>query len=140
MDRDLAAFFAEIFGINVGRSDLPKDAFPTFEEVLGLTDLAIMRKEAFRKFDMENRVEPTRRLRLMAEHLVFLVAKILDAKLGTRGIVHRQLTRNLRDTDQLRHVAFVSTNYDILIDNALTEEHRHFDLDYGVEFSQFRLG
>lgn len=39
---------------------------------------------------------------------------------------------------QLRNVAFVSTNYDILIDNALTEEHVHgTELDCGVEFRNF---
>jgi len=38
----------------------------------------------------------------------------------------------------LRNVVFVSTNYDILIDNALTEERAHgTDLDYGVEFRNF---
>jgi hypothetical protein len=37
----------------------------------------------------------------------------------------------------LRNTVFVSTNYDILIDNALTEEYAHVDLDYGVEFRNF---
>ena len=35
-------------------------------------------------------------------------------------------------------IVFVSTNYDILIDNALVDEYRHdTDLDYGVEFRNF---
>ncbi len=137
MDRELAAFFYEMFSIDVKRRDLQKDAFPTFEEVLGLTDLAIMRKEAFRHFDIENRVKHSGRLRFIAQYLVFLVAKVLDAKLGNRAPIHRRLTRNLRDADRLRDTVFVSTNYDILIDNALTEEYGHVDLDYGVEFRNF---
>jgi len=44
----------------------------------------------------------------------------------------------LRTAGRLREIVFVSTNYDILIDNALTEEHAHgTDLDYGVEFRNF---
>jgi len=38
-----------MFRIDVDR-DVSKITFPTFEEVLSLTDLAIMRKEAFRHF------------------------------------------------------------------------------------------
>jgi len=45
MDRELAAFFSEMFELDVKRGDLANVNFPTFEEVLGLTDLAIMRKD-----------------------------------------------------------------------------------------------
>jgi len=39
---------------------------------------------------------------------------------------------------KLRDVVFVSTNYDILIDNALTELYdEDVDLDYGIEFRNF---
>jgi len=123
MDKELAAFFQEMF--------------PTFEEVLGLTDLAILRKEAFRHFDIENRAKNSGRLRFIAQYLVFLVAKVLDAKLGNRARLHRQLVRKLRDQGELTKTVFVSTNYDILIDNALTEEYAYADLDYGVEFRNF---
>lgn len=33
--------------------------------------------------------------------------------------------------------AFISLNYDILIDNALTELHPGIDIDYGVEFTNY---
>ena len=52
MDRELTEFFRKMFNIDVKRRDLTNDDFPTFEEVLGLTDLAILRKEAFRQFDI----------------------------------------------------------------------------------------
>src|ERR1035441_10585866 len=71
MDRDLTAFFAEMFRIDVKRSGLRTEEFPTFEEVLGLTDLAILRKEAFRHFDIENRTKNSGRLRFIAQSLVF---------------------------------------------------------------------
>jgi hypothetical protein len=137
MNRELTEFFQDMFGIDVKRKDLTNDMFPTFEEVLGLTDLAIMRKEAFRHFDIENRGKNSGRLRCLAQYLVFLVAKVLDAKLRNRARVHRQLVRALLDEDELLKTLFVSTNYDILIDNALTEEYAHADLDYGVEFRNF---
>ena len=56
-----------------------------------------------------------------------------------RATLHRKLIVALRKANQLRNTVFVSTNYDILIDNALTEEYVHqIDLDYGVEFRNFR--
>jgi NAD-dependent SIR2 family protein deacetylase len=138
MDRELAAFFSDMFFLNVKRRDIADVDFPTFEEVLGLTDLAIMRKEAFRHFDIENRDRNSGRLRFVAQYLVFLVAKVLHAKLGDRARFHRQLVEALQMENELLNTVFVSTNYDILIDNALTEERRNgIYLDYGVEFRNF---
>lgn len=138
MDRDLATFFLQMFRVDVDQ-DVSKVEFPTFEEVLGLTDLAILRKEAFRHFDIENRAVNSGSLRFIAQHLVFLVAKILHAKLQDRAILHRRLVSALNEAQELRNMVFVSTNYDILIDNALTDEHSSggIDLDFGVEFRNF---
>jgi len=138
MDADLTTFFLRMFRIDV-HQDVSKVEFPTFEEVLGLTDLAIIRKEAFRHFDIEKRAANSGSLRLIAQHLVFLVAKILDEKLKDRAPLHRSLVSALNAANELRNVAFVSTNYDILLDNALTDEHSSggIDLDYGVEFRNF---
>ena len=138
MDRELTAFFSQMFGINVKRRDLSSVPFPTFEEVLGLTDLAIIRKEAFRHFDVESRDHNSGRLRFIAQYLVFLVADVLRAKLAGQARLHRELVTALREENQLNRTVFVSTNYDILIDNALTETRRHgIYLDYGVEFRNF---
>ncbi len=139
MDTDLATFFQLMFWIDV-HQDVSKVEFPTFEEVLGLTDLAIIRKEAFRHFDIENRTVNSGSLRFIAQYLVFLVAKILDAKLQDRAPLHRKLVSALTAANKLREIVFVSTNYDILIDNALTEERSRggdIDLDYGIEFRNF---
>jgi hypothetical protein len=138
MDRELATFFLLMFQIDVDHDDIARVTFPTFEEVLGLTDLAIMRKESFRNFDIENRATNSGRLRFIAQYLVFLVAKILDAKLQGRATLHRELVSTLSKANELQNVVFVSTNYDILIDNALAEEKVNgTDLDYGVEFRNF---
>ena len=96
-----------------------------------------MRKEAFRHFDVDSRAKDSGRLRLIAQYLVFLVAKVLDERLRDRAHIHRQLVAALRRAEELRRTVFVSTNYDILIDNALTEEYANVDLDYGEEFRNF---
>jgi len=138
MDRELADFFLKMFRINVDQGDMSKINFPTFEEVLGLTDLATMRKEAFRHFGIENRAPSSDRLRSVARYLVFLVAKVLHFKLQDSATLHRKLVTALRNENELENVVFVSTNYDILIDNALTEQNANgIDLDYGVEFRNF---
>jgi NAD-dependent SIR2 family protein deacetylase len=138
MDSELAAFFHDMFHIDVTRDDISKVDFPTFEEVLGLADLAIMRKEAFRHFDIENRAANSGRLRYIAQYLVFLVAKVLDSKLQGKAVLHRNLVTSLQRAGELLNIVFISTNYDILIDNALTEEKEHgVDLDYGVDFRNF---
>jgi hypothetical protein len=138
MDQELAQFFSEMFHIDVKRGNISRIDFPTFEEVLGLTDLAIIRKEAFRHFDIDNRDRNSGRLRFIAQYLVFLVATVLHIKLGDRARLHRNLVTVLREANKLRNTVFISTNYDILIDNALTEESANgIDLDYGVEFRNF---
>src|SRR5271170_1395005 len=114
MDRELATFFLLMFQIDVDHGDIPNIQFPTFEEVLGLTDLAIMRKESFRNFDTENRATNSGRLRFIAQYLVFLVAKVLEVKLRGNATLHRQLVEALRTANRLKNVVFVSTNYDIL--------------------------
>jgi hypothetical protein len=131
MNRELTEFFSLMFKLNVKDRTLTNGSFPTFEEVLGLTDLATLRKEAFRHFDLDNRDHRNSgRLRIMGQYLVFLVASVLAKKLPRRAGHHRKLVRTLADADELRNAVFVSTNYDILIDNALTEEpQRGFDLD-----------
>ena len=45
MGREIATFFAKMFGIDVHNDPVHSIVFPTFEEVLGLTDLAILRKK-----------------------------------------------------------------------------------------------
>ena len=138
MNQELATFFLEMFQINVRQRSLTNVTFPTFEEVLGLTDLAILRKEGFRGFDSDNQTAKGGRLRFIAQHLVFLVAKVLDLKLQREKGLHRKLVEALREAKRLHSTVFVSTNYDILIDNALSEELDHgTDLDYGVDFRNF---
>src|SRR5262252_6915849 len=54
MQKELAGFFDEMFGINVRNNRLELATFPTFEEALGLLDLAELRREAFKKYELED--------------------------------------------------------------------------------------
>jgi hypothetical protein len=99
----------------------------------GVTDLAIIRKEAFRNFDLGTRTDKSGRLRRIGQCLVFLVAAILNEKLKDRAKFHRLLVQNPLNANEVREVVFVSTNYDILIDNALTDQHGVVDLDSGID-------
>ena len=97
-----------------------------------------MRKEGFKHYELENRAAHSGRLRFIAQHLVFLVAKILHEKLQDRATLHRKLIAELHKANLLSSTLFVSTNYDILIDNALTDAYKYdLDLDYGVNFRNF---
>lgn len=138
MDRELATFFDAIFNIDVDDPERLKNAkFPTFEEVLGIIDLGLIRKESFKDYDLENRAANSGRLRAIGRHLVFLMAKILEIKLQTTKNIHKKLVNNLISSRDLTNTAFLTTNYDILIDNALTEKYDYVDLNYGIEFRNF---
>jgi hypothetical protein len=136
MDRDLATFFLQFFGIDVDNDDLEGISFPTFEEVLGILELALNRNESFRDYGISS-LNPT--IQKVREHLILLIALILDEKLKTRGIFHRELIETLVHEGSLQASSFISLNYDILIDNAIIEsrERNDLDLDYGVEFTNF---
>ena len=122
----LQGFFNSFFGINVSNNDPSSIAFPTFEEVLGVLDLALVRGEGFRN---NQDVQEFRR------DMIFLIANILDVKL--RGDVqhHKILVDRLKRENGLLKTAFISLNYEILIDNVLTDLYDEIDLDYGIDFA-----
>ncbi len=138
MYRELITFFHSMFKIDIDNTNLDSIIFPTFEEVLGLTDLAILRKESFKDFDIENRASNSGRLRFISQYLVFLMAKVLDIKLKKQNKYHTRLVQKLNNDSNIKEIAFISTNYDILIDNAIIELIKNdIDLDYGIEFMNF---
>jgi len=117
MERELATYFSIMWGIDVDNDDLAQARFPTFEEALGLLELAEDRGEFFRGFGGLNQ-QTTRGMELRS-HLVSLIALYLEEKLRTGGNFHRALVQQLREAGKLETTSFISLNYDILIDNAL---------------------
>ncbi len=121
MDRELATFFFEMFGVDVDNQQaLTTAVFPTFEEALGILDLAERRKESLKDFDLENMASNSNRIRFIRQYLVMLMAKVLHDKLEHSGSKHRRLVSKLHEAERVRDTVFITANYDILIDNALT--------------------
>ena len=130
----LVRFFEVFFGFDPTKPP-PISQFPTFEEALGIVDLALSRDDGFRGF--EGNLSPQQwgaTLRNVRTNFVFLIALILDKKLEQSKGHHRLLVENLRANGILDKCAFVSFNYDILIDNALDGYYTDHFWDYGIGF------
>lgn len=134
MNKRLHRFFSSFFGIDLRSSLLNEIAFPTFEECLGILELALNRQESFRGFSLAPSRSDIQRTR---DDLIFLIAIILHKKLRGVAMHHRELVNRLKTENRLKNTAFVSLNYDILIDNALMDQYEHIDLDYCVTFTNF---
>lgn len=130
---NLKTFFFSYFGVDVDSSDLNKVIFPTFEEVLGILEMAIQREERF-----ENSTPRNSSIEQIRTNLILMIALILDKKLKGRNKFHKKLVRNLIDASLLYRTTFLSLNYDILIDNALADVNQQHDLDYCLEFTNYR--
>lgn len=134
MYREIAAYFREIFAIDICQDDLEDIHFPTFEEALGILDLAVRRREALKKFDLENISRNSNRIGFMRQYLVLLLAAVLDHSRYRQGELHSRMVKNLTDFGLLPETLFITTNYDTLLDSAL-EEIPGLHLDYGLEFA-----
>jgi len=134
MDQRLVEFFKMFFGIDIKSGDLNNISFPTFEEILGILELALNKEESFKDYSSTPDKPYIQRIR---EDLIFLIAIILDKKLRRKVKYHRKLVSRLERDQELSKTGFISLNYDILIDNALVDIYPRHDLDYGVEFTNF---
>jgi len=139
MERELATFFALMFDIDVDiePNKLKAINFPTFEEALGTLDLAERRNESFKDFSNLNIASNSGRLKRMRLYLTLLMAKAIHDNLFTSKKVHSKLVNKLKSLNILENVFFISTNYDILIDNALANLYPDVSLDYGIDFINF---
>jgi hypothetical protein len=138
MIQDLASFFQLIFNIDVFAENAANSQFPTFEEVLGILELAERRRESIKYFDLDNIQRRFSYLRVIRQYLVLLMAKVIHDGLQSSVGHHKQLVHNLADSGMLKDTVFMSTNYDILIDNALVNLFPMYSLDYGVDFTNFK--
>jgi len=134
MDQRLVRFFKTFFGIDIKLKNLNSFSFPTFEEILGMLELALNKEESFKDYSLTPDKPKIQRIR---EDLIFLIAIILDKKLCGEVKHHKKLVNRLEEEQKLTKTGFVSLNYDILIDNALVDLYQSYDLDYGIEFTNF---
>ena len=131
--KSLSQFFKDFFGIDTTQI-LNYTDFPTFEEVLGILELSLSRYESFRDYPL---IPQNPKVQNVREQIIFLIARILKEKLATGRPAHDTLVSRLNRESRLGTTAFISLNYDILIDNALTDIHHITDLDYGIKFTNF---
>lgn len=129
----LCRFFKEFFGVDI-KAPVEGIVFPSFEEVLGILEIATDRGESFKGYSAMIRSPDVQTIR---EDLIFLIALVLNRTLMEPKGYHRTLVRRLVDEGRICSTAFISLNYDILIDNALSELHPDHDLDYRVEFTNY---
>lgn len=134
MKRRLEAYFRTFFGIRFGNLDLRNTTFPTFEEALGVLEIALDRNESFAGFGT-SLSKPM--IQMARDDLIFLIALTLKQKLEYAPNYHGMLLDRLERDSGLLNTSFISLNYDILLDNAIAELHPTYDLDYGVEFVNF---
>lgn len=100
--------------------------FPTFEEALGVLDLAIERNEKYRQ-DLGN-------LYAYRNALIFSMAQSIQFRISAahksiHGESHAKLVDKLYEHIESGDITFISTNYDIILDNALGN--RFDKIDYG---------
>lgn len=126
-ERALIKYFQRMFGIDVAACD-SHTLFPTFEEAIGVLDLAVMRDEAYKEFTNHE-------IRSLRHYIIKLMTRVISDQLDKPQEHHKQLVQNLIRCDKLRETIIVSTNYDILIDNALALHSQEFGLDYGIDFA-----
>lgn len=128
VDLELCAYFQVLFGIDVSSCDLDKVVFPTFEEAIGILDLAAVRDETFQGLQDKN-------IRLLRHYLVKLMTTVIEENPISHDNYHRQLVANLKKSGRIRDTVFVSTNYDTLLDQALVSLLPEAGLDYGIDFA-----
>lgn len=102
-----------------------------------MLDLAESRGEAFREFDRVGLASNSGRIRKIRLYLVYAMATAIKEQVG-RGSDHSTLVRELQRENLLQDVIFLSSNYDILINNSLGDKlggtFPGRKIDYGVEF------
>jgi len=123
-------YFKKFWGIDIESYQNQNIKFPTFEECLGVLDLAYYRGESFKDY-------PKEKIEQIRNALIFLIAEVLDEKLRGKIIHHKKLVDRLKNEGNLRRTAFLSPNYDIIIDNILVDLYEQFHLDYGIDFINF---
>ena len=130
--RSMVHFLRSFFGIDVKNDTDPWSKMPTCEEVIGVLDLSMILGEGF---DLRGEYELSKLDSIRNNVLLSIIDSITKSleNVPKGGINHKKLAGKIRQP-QARgsKIAIVSTNYDILIDNALDPEAQ--SIDYGIDF------
>ncbi len=126
--QNIQYFFNTFFGFDFPLDKQTDKKFPTFEEALGILELAIQKNEGFRNFEDISKIR---------DDLISLIALTIEEKLNNIPNHHKILLERLERENILLKTSFISLNYDIIIDNRLTELYPEYHLDYGIDFINF---
>ena len=141
MNKKLVDFFKEIFNIDVLDDNIDKVNFPTFEEVLGILDMADQRMEAFKNFGTDTYNNKNTSINLLRQYLILLTANSINNASKESNKYHELLLKNLIKSNRLLDTTFISVNYDIHLDNTISKlydkKQMPIMLDYGVDFTNF---
>jgi hypothetical protein len=118
----------DFFGFEFRLNEQVDKKLPTLEEVLGILDLAIQKNECFRNYENVSKIR---------EDLISLIALTIKEKLNLFPNHHNILLKRLKRENELLKSSFISLNYDIIIDNRLTELYPEYHLDYGIDFINY---
>jgi NAD-dependent SIR2 family protein deacetylase len=118
----IPSFFRKMFGIDFYRDNLDEVPFPTVEDVLGVLDFAFAERRGFGAFSYRLGNRPTNSPTIDQMRLIILelISSVISSEAQQSQSVHERLVKNLVSAKLLSDVIFVTTNYDLLIDNALS--------------------
>ena len=106
-DERLWQFFGEFFGVDVRAPGAGPHQFPTFEEALGILELAISQEERFRGRNGAplSQTWDKALLQQVREDLILLIAEVLKERLRGVGEHHRRLLEGLGE-EELRRLGY----------------------------------
>ena len=135
-EKAIPTFFDNVFGVDFGRNDPKTLTYPTFEEALGILDIAINRQESFGKFSYSLGDRPTNypTIHQIRSILIDVLTLVLSECNVNRKGIHDELCRNLKSGGLLPDVLFATTNYDTFIDNGLKTIHKTTPVNYACNF------
>src|SRR6266581_7375554 len=113
---DISDFFQRSFSVD---PRVPSARLPTFEEALGVLELAILREEGILGVGDREALGDLRHLK--RQLILALAATIAKDNRGV-GTEHTRLIGSLRTEGLLKDVTFITTNYDTLLDDAIDAE------------------
>jgi NAD-dependent SIR2 family protein deacetylase len=114
---DVGHFFEVVFGFDPRQH--PSRLLPTFEEALGVLELATSREEAIVGLGGDRTNQGVQHFR---RQLILALAATVARDSTSPASFHSKLVAHLRAGSLLEDITFITTNYDTLLDDAIEME------------------
>lgn len=132
INRTLIPYFRDFFNINIDEENV---LFPSFEEALGILEIAIEKEEVFdRTYSFED-------LQKIKKYLVLSIGIAIEKSPLERKYYNQLIEKLFKGRDFYQdEFGFINFNYDILLDKALMEIIKSdIYVDYGFEFTNEKI-